>query len=79
MAECKCGDGLQTEKHIFWNCKWYEDQQATVMDILSETSKKGYPKSVTELLRLEEKDLCKTSVTSSTAFLYLFKNRYVRQ
>jgi hypothetical protein len=28
------------------------------MDTLSENSKKEYPKSVTELLRLEEKDLC---------------------
>jgi hypothetical protein len=32
-----------------------EDQRATMMDILSENSKKEYPKSVTELLRLEEK------------------------
>jgi hypothetical protein len=54
-AECECGDGLQTEEHIFWNCKLYEDQMATMMDILSENSKKEYPKSVTELLRLEEK------------------------
>ena len=33
----------------------YEDQRATVMDILSENSKEEYPKSVMELLRLEEK------------------------
>jgi hypothetical protein len=33
----------------------YEDQRATMMDIFSENSKKEYPKSVTELLRLEEK------------------------
>jgi hypothetical protein len=31
------------------------DQRATMRDILSENSKKEYPKSVTELLRLEEK------------------------
>jgi hypothetical protein len=43
------------------------------MNILSENSKKEYPKSVTEILRLEEKDLHKTSVTSKTTFLYLFK------
>jgi hypothetical protein len=54
-AECECGDGLQTEEHIFWDCKLYEDQTAAVMDILSENSKKEYRKSVTELLRLEEK------------------------
>jgi hypothetical protein len=54
-AECECGDGLQTEKHIFWDCKLYEEQRATMMAILSENKKKEYPKSVTELLRLEEK------------------------
>jgi hypothetical protein len=55
MAECECGDGLQTEEHIFWDCKLYEDQRATMMDILPENCKKEYPKSVTELLRLGEK------------------------
>jgi hypothetical protein len=54
-AECKCGDGLQMEEHILWDCKLYEDQRATPMGILSENSKKEYPKSVTELLRLGEK------------------------
>jgi hypothetical protein len=62
-AKCECGDGLQTEEHIFWDCKLYEDQRATMRDILSENSKKEYPKSVTELLWLEEK-LCKASITS---------------
>jgi hypothetical protein len=50
-----CGDGLQTEEHIFWDCTLYEDQRAIMMDILSENSKKEYPESVTELLRLEQK------------------------
>jgi hypothetical protein len=54
-AKCEFGDGLQTEEHIVWECKRYEDQRATMMDILSDNSKKEYPKSVTELLRLEEK------------------------
>jgi hypothetical protein len=54
-AECECGDGLQTEEHIFWDCKRYEDQRATMTDILSENGKKEYPKSVTKLIRLEEK------------------------
>jgi hypothetical protein len=57
LSTCEYGDGLQTEVHIFWDCKLYEDQRATMMDILSENSKKEYPKSVTELLRLEEKRL----------------------
>jgi hypothetical protein len=60
-AKCECGDGLKMEEHIFWDCKWYEEQRAT--DILSANSKKDYPKSVSELLRLEEKDFCKASVT----------------
>jgi hypothetical protein len=61
-AECECGDGLQTEDHIFWDCKLYEDQRAIIMDILSENSKKQYPNSVTELLRIEEKNICATRV-----------------
>jgi hypothetical protein len=62
-AECGSGDGLQTEEHIFWNCKLYEDQRTTMLDILCKNSKKVYPKSVIELLRLEEKNLCKAPVT----------------
>jgi hypothetical protein len=46
---------MQTEEHIFWDCKLYEDQRLTMTDILTENSKKEYPQSVTELLRLEEK------------------------
>jgi hypothetical protein len=41
MTECECGDGLQTEEHIFWDCKLYEDQGATMMDILPENKKKN--------------------------------------
>jgi hypothetical protein len=55
MAECECGDGLQTEEHIFWDCKMYDDQRATMMEILPENSNKEYPKSVTEILRIEKK------------------------
>jgi hypothetical protein len=54
-TECECGDALQTEEYIFWYRKRYEQQWATMRDILSENSKKECPKSVTELLRLEEK------------------------
>jgi hypothetical protein len=53
-AECECGDGLQTEEHIFWNRKLYEDQRATMTDILPENSKKN-TQSATELLSLEQK------------------------
>jgi hypothetical protein len=54
-VQLECGDRLQMEEHIFWDCKLYEDQRATMMAILSENRKKEYPTSVTELLRLEEK------------------------
>jgi hypothetical protein len=40
-AECECGDGLQTEEHIFWDFKRYEDQRASTMDILFENRKKN--------------------------------------
>jgi hypothetical protein len=43
------------EEHMFWDFKLYEDQRATVKEILFESSKKEYPKPVIELLRLEEK------------------------
>jgi hypothetical protein len=46
-AECECGDGLQTEEHIFWDCKLYEDQRATMMNILFGNSRKEYPNSIT--------------------------------
>jgi hypothetical protein len=62
-AKCECGDWLQMEEHIFWDCKLYEDQRATMTDIVWEQQKE-YRKSVTELLRLEEKDFYKASVTS---------------
>jgi hypothetical protein len=54
-TECECGDGLQRKEHIFWDCKLCEDQWATMMDILSENREKEYPKSDTELLRLQGK------------------------
>jgi hypothetical protein len=53
-AECECGDGLQTEEHIFWDCKLYEDQSVTMREIPSQISKRVYPNLVTELLRLKE-------------------------
>jgi hypothetical protein len=48
-AEYECGAGLQMKEYMFRDCKLYEDQRATMMDILSENSKK---------------DLCKAAVTS---------------
>jgi hypothetical protein len=52
-AECECGVELQPEELY----KLHEDQQATMMDILSENRKKEYPESVRELLKLEERML----------------------
>jgi hypothetical protein len=39
-ADCECGDGLQTEEHIFWDFKLTRPKGGTMMDILSENSKK---------------------------------------
>jgi hypothetical protein len=55
MARCECGDGLQMEEYIFRDCKWYEEQRATMGDILSENSKKEYPKSVYRALTARRK------------------------
>jgi hypothetical protein len=54
IAQCECGYRLQMEGHISWDCEEDESQMATMMDILSKNNKKEYPKSVTELLHLEE-------------------------
>jgi hypothetical protein len=35
-TESEYRDGLGNEEHIIWDCKLYEDQRATMMDILSE-------------------------------------------
>jgi hypothetical protein len=53
-AKCECGDGLQTEEHIFWDLNCTRTSRATMMDILSENRKKEHPKSDKELLWLEE-------------------------
>jgi hypothetical protein len=63
-AECECGDGLQPEKHIFWDCKLYEDKRETLIDICLRTAKKEYPKLGTAISRLEEKEFSKAAVTS---------------
>jgi hypothetical protein len=73
-ADCECGDGLQTEDHIFWDSKLYEEHRATMVAILPENSKKEYPKLVTELVNIErKKELFKASGTSKTKFLNLFQ------
>jgi hypothetical protein len=69
-AECESGDGLQMEQHIFWDCKLCEDQRATMMNILSENSKKDYPMSVKEILRLEKKRFVQ-------GVCYLKQNSYI--
>jgi hypothetical protein len=37
------------EEQIFWDFKLYEYHRATMKDILSESSKNEYPKSVTDI------------------------------
>jgi hypothetical protein len=55
MAEC--GYGLQTEEHIFWDYKLYEEQRATMMAILSENRKKEYRVSY-RALKARGKKIC---------------------
>jgi hypothetical protein len=51
-AKRECGDGLQTEEHIFWDCKLYED-------MLSENSKKKRkPKVSYRALKAKGKKIC---------------------
>jgi hypothetical protein len=62
-AECEYGDRLQTEEHIFWNCKQYEDQSVTMMDVLSENSKKRIPKVSYRALKDRRKEISARRVT----------------
>jgi hypothetical protein len=59
------------EEHIFGDCKRYKDHWVIVMGILSENSKKEYPKSVTELLRLKENRFVQGVCYFTKTFLYL--------
>jgi hypothetical protein len=68
-AQCEGGDGLQTEDHIFWDCKLYEEQRATMVAILSENRKKECPKSFIELLRLEEKRFVQDFINKIPIFI----------
>jgi hypothetical protein len=45
-AERKCGDELQTEEHIFWNCKLHEDHGGKMMDIFSENNQLPNKRSI---------------------------------
>jgi hypothetical protein len=56
-AECECGDGLQTEEHIFCDCKLHKNQRATMVDILSENSKK-LPEVSFTALKFRGKNIC---------------------
>jgi hypothetical protein len=57
----------------------YVDQRATMMDILSENCKKEYPKSVTELLRLEEKRFLQGICYFINNIPIFMWNKYVRK
>jgi hypothetical protein len=55
-AKCGCGEKLQAEEHMFLDCKLYEGKRATMMDILSENSKKEYPKICARRLLIHEQN-----------------------
>jgi hypothetical protein len=78
-VECECGDGLQLEEHIFWDCKLYEEQRATMIAIVSENKKRECPKSVTELLRQEEIRFVHLLLHKQNSNIYLNSIRYLRK
>jgi hypothetical protein len=53
-AECECGDGLQTEEHIFWDCKLYEEHRG----IFSENCNERIPKVSYRALKTRGKEIC---------------------
>jgi hypothetical protein len=68
-AELECGEGLETEEHNVWDCKLCEDQRATMMDILSEGSKKRIPKVSYRALKAKGK----TFVQGACYFIKIHK------
>jgi hypothetical protein len=81
-VEYECGDELQMEEYIFWDCKLYEDQWTTVMDILSESRKKGIPKVSYRALRARGKKICarRLLLHKQNSNIYLNNSiRYVRK
>jgi hypothetical protein len=56
-AECECGDGLQMEERIFWECKLYEEQWATTMAIVREQQKR-ITKVTYTVLKARGKKIC---------------------
>jgi hypothetical protein len=78
MSKCERGDGLQTEEHIFWDCKLYEYQRATMMDILSENSKKRVPKFSYRALTARRKKIFARRLLPHKQHSYINLNNYVR-
>jgi hypothetical protein len=82
-AESESADGLQTEEHIFWDCKRYEEQRATMRDVLYENSKIEYPKSFTETAMIRENNMLQRAgwaLPRPFLYIHLFfqnKNGYV--
>jgi hypothetical protein len=58
---------------IFRDCKLYEDQRTTMMNILSENRKKEYPKSVTELVKARGEKICarRLLLHEQNSYIYL--------
>jgi hypothetical protein len=71
-AECECGDGLQTEEHIFWDCKLCDDRRATLMHILSENSKKRIPEVSYRALKARRKTISATCLLLHKQHSYIY-------
>jgi hypothetical protein len=81
-SECKCGDGLETDDYIFWVCKLYEEQQATMIAILSENRKKENRKVSYRAVKTRGKKICARSliIHKQNSNIYLKSSiRYVRK
>jgi hypothetical protein len=60
-AECECGDGLQTEEHIFWDCKQHKRIPKVCYRALKAIGKKDlcearfFVKRISEFIKNERK------------------------
>jgi hypothetical protein len=76
-AECESGDRLQMEEFISWNCKLYEDQRATMMDILPEKGQRRITKVSYRALKTRGKKTCARGLLLHKKILNLFKEKEV--
>jgi hypothetical protein len=57
-AECGCGEELQTEGRVSWDCELNKDRRAAVMDVLSEKSKTNIPETSYRARKARKENVC---------------------